>query len=374
MLTLVWQILAVAIVFTTIVGVHEFGHFLFAKLFKMDVDEFAIGFGPRIASRKTKTGTVVSLRCIPLGGFVRVKGSEPREDGGEVHIERGFFSRGPWLRLLVFLAGPAFSLLFGVVCYFAVAMFNGTPDAEPIIGGVPKDYPAEAAGLREGDKVLAINGAPIRTYQQIRETVQPSKAPLDFRILRGGKEVTLKVAPIQRLQLLDDADGNPKFGPDGKPIYQVLGFIGIQAKVEKFQIVPSMQFAARNSMMLISQTVHVMGSWSRLKQNAGGPISIARVTSSAAQSGAVALLYLAGTISFSLGLLNLLPIPLLDGGQIVIAFIEGLRRGRRLSMKVQELVAGAGFALILLMIVGVFALDIGHITEERAQKASSSQK
>src|SRR5581483_12035605 len=128
MLTLVWQILAVAIVFTTIVGVHEFGHFLFAKLFKMDVDEFAIGFGPRIASRKTKTGTVVSLRCIPLGGFVRVKGSEPREDGGEVHIERGFFSRGPWLRLLVFLAGPAFSLLFGVVCYFAVAMFNGTPD------------------------------------------------------------------------------------------------------------------------------------------------------------------------------------------------------------------------------------------------------
>ena len=374
MLEVIWQILAVALVFTVVVGFHELGHFLLARRYGMDVDEFAVGFGPKLFSRKSKRGTVFAFRMIPLGGFVRVKGSEPKADGGEVLIPGGFFSQGPWRRGVVFLAGPIFSLLLGVLMFFAVSFVYGVPGKEPVIGDVLAGTPAQKGGLLPGDRVVSIDGRRVESYQAMREMVRPSKGELSFVVARGGLEQTLKITPEQKLQKLTDGDGALMYDDSGKPISKVMGYMGAAPESVLFQFGDSMRGAIRDSVTVVTETAKVLVNWRRLKEEAGGPITIVQTTTEVAKSGLRPLIFLAGLISLSLGLLNLLPIPLLDGGQIVVALIEGLRGGKRLSLRVQEVVATVGIGLLLLIMVSVMALDIGRLTNPKPKPAPESGK
>lgn len=364
---IVWQILAVALVFTAVVGIHELGHFLFARWTKMDVEEFSIGLGPKIFTRVSKkSGTAFVARCIPLGGFVRIKGMDPKSDGSEINIEKGFYSRGIPRRALVLFAGPLFSVLFAFVVFFGALTFSGQEklNHDPIVGSVMKGSPAEKAGLLAGDRIVSIEGTKVDSFYAMRLVwrANPDKH-LRVNVERGGVPVSLTVTPeLKKGQRLADAEGDFVRDENGVPVKKDVGWVGIDPATYKIKVTPgeALSLSASACVQMVVETPKILMNFARLKEEAMGPASIATVTAKAAEKSFLDLLTIAAAISLSLGVFNLLPIPPLDGGQLLVCGIEALRGGRRLSMKVQELIAVAGIAFILLIFIAVFSLDIGR--------------
>jgi regulator of sigma E protease len=366
---IVWQIVAVALLFTVVVAVHELGHYLFAKWRGMEVEEFAIGVGPKAWSRRNKKGELFALRWIPLGGFVRVKGMEPKADGSEVHVANGFYSKGIGARAWVLFAGPLFSVLFGylffVVGYFAYGETRQVDAA--IVGGMEKDSPAHKAGLQVGDRILSVDGQPVKRFYDFRVLTRPRAGEtLPVEVDRKGERVTLSITPIlAKNRELAGPDNEPVLDAAGLPVKVTTGWTGAGPDYETVSVTLPRAFALgyQRSWEILSGTVRVLMHPSRLKETAGGPISIATVTGRAAEQGLSMLLVVAAVISLSLGIMNLLPVPPLDGGQLLIAGIEAVRGGRRLSLKVQERVGVLGLAILLLMIVSVFYIDIARMAK-----------
>jgi regulator of sigma E protease len=304
---------------------------------------------------------------VPLGGFVRVKGMEPKPDGSEVEVPQGFYSKGVGARAWVLFAGPLFSVLFGYVLFASgYIMFGETRPVEaPIIGVISEASPAEEGGLKAGDRVLSANGNPIATFYELRLATRPViGVPIDFQVERDGSILELQVIP----ELLEGAtivgpDGMPEYDESGSIKKEDVGWIGIGPMSETIPVgvVGAFTLAADKSWAILSGTVRVLAKPKDLKENAGGPITIAKFTGEAATRGPSALFLIAAIISLSLGILNLLPIPMFDGGQLVICGIEALRGGRRLSFRIQERVAMVGFALVMMLIISVFWLDISRL-------------
>ncbi len=232
-----------------LVAAHELGHYLFARMFNMGVEEFAIGFGkrplvtwmrrtyrvdPPDPSVETPSGesaatpdaqhpapnapttetTDFTIRAWPLGGFVRIKGMLPEDDGSEVKIPGGFYSKPPWQRFLVLLAGPLFSVAAGVLMLIPIFMLAGImrPSNEPVIGQVTKDSPAETAGLRQGDRIVSIAGKPVRTFFDFHSVVRDSGGKkLSLELERDGAPLRVEVVPLQR----KEATG--VYGPNLEP-------------------------------------------------------------------------------------------------------------------------------------------------------------
>lgn len=365
---IVWQILAVALVFTAVVGIHELGHFLFARWTKMGVEEFSIGLGPKIFTKtSTKSGTMFAIRCIPLGGFVRIKGMDPKQDGSEVNVDRGFYSRGIPRRALVLFAGPLFSVLFAFVVFFGALVVSGQEklNTEPLIGNVTKDSPAEKSGLMSGDRILSIEGTNVDSFYAMRLVwrANPDKELL-IKIDRKGVPLSLKITPIlKKNQLLADAEGGFVRDENGLAVKKDVGWVGIDPSTYKIRVSPgeAIALSAFACGQMLVETPKILMNFARLQEEAMGPASIATVTARAAERSLIDLVTIAAAISLSLGVFNLLPIPPLDGGQLLVCGIEALRGGRRLSMKVQELIAVTGIAFILLIFIAVIGLDIGRI-------------
>ncbi|MCW5947309.1 MAG: RIP metalloprotease [Fimbriimonadales bacterium] len=370
---IVWQIIAVLIVLTAVVAVHELGHYLFARWKGMEVEEFCIlglPFGKKVILHTTKTGMNITTHpFVPLGGFVRVKGMEPKPDGSEVDVPQGFYSKGTGARAWVLFAGPLFSVLFGYVLFAAGYMLFGEkrPVTAPVIGSIADPSPAKDAGLEIGDRVVRANGQPITTFYDLRVvTREVIDEPMSLDVERDGQTLSLTITP----KLLADAtivgpDNMPEYDESGSIKKANVGWIGVGPAFETVSVgfVGSFKLAAEKSWSILSGTVRVLMKPRDLKENAGGPITIAKFTGEAATEGPYALFLIAAIISLSLGILNLLPIPFFDGGQLVICGIEALRGGKRLSFKIQERVAVVGFALVLLLIISVFWLDISRLVK-----------
>lgn len=367
---IVWQIIAVLLVITAIVAVHELGHFLFAKWKKMDVEEFCVlglPFGKKYVLARTKAGMEITTHpFVPLGGFVRVRGMEPKPDGSEVHVERGFYSRGVGARAWVLFAGPLFSVLFGYLLFASGYMLFGRPEAsaEPVIGHVQDKSPAIKAGLQSGDRVIRINGNPVSTFYDLRLAVRESpEKEMAFEIDRGGRQLLLTVIPELR-------EGATLSGPDGRPIYEGglpktadVGWIGA-GPVTTMRAVSMREACAlawETSWTIIAGTARILTKPKELSENVGGPIAIFSITGSTAAEDPGTLIFIAALLSLSIGLINLLPIPLFDGGHLVVCGIEALRGGRRLSFKVQERVAAIGIAIVLMLFLSVMFLDISKM-------------
>ena len=332
-------IVSAVFVFGLLVLVHEWGHFITAKMTNMRVDEFAIGFGPKLISWQ-KGETLYALRAIPLGGFNRIAGMDLDEEENDAG-DRAYFKRPIWARMVVILAGSVMNFVLPVVLFFLIFLCVGvqTPSTEPIVGAVMANRPAASAGLMAGDRITSINGQTINEWANISEVFKDSAGkPFEVTYLRGDESRHTTVIPV-----LDESSNRVVIGIQGSVVSQEVS-IGEAASlsVEKtWRIFKAMLEALA---MLVTKE----GASSELS----GPIGVAQMAGEVAQHGFIPLLNFAAFLSLNLGIVNLLPVPALDGGHFITLVIEAVR-GKQMSKKAMYYIQAVG--VVILMSLMIFA-------------------
>lgn len=335
--------LAAAIfVFGLLVLVHEWGHFITAKLTGMRVDEFAIGFGPQIF--KTRRGeTVYSLRAIPLGGFNDIAGMDPSDNPAG---ERGFCEKPVFSRMIVILAGAGMNFVLPIIIFFGIYATMGvaTPATEPVLGVVIEGKAAANAGLLAGDKILSIDGEKISTWQEISEKIKnsTSEKSLAIEFERNSTIETVSLVPE-----FDSASQRYLIGVQSSIVYEKTSL------PQAFFM--SLGHTAEVLKMMISALADLVQSPSQA--DVAGPIGITKMAGQVAERGFIPLLNFAALLSLNLGIINLLPVPALDGGHFVSLAIEAVR-GKPLSAKAMMYTQRVGVALLLVLTVVVTTSDV----------------
>lgn len=347
------------IVLGLLIFVHELGHFLLAKLFGVRVLKFSLGFGPKVFG-KTFGETEYLLSAFPLGGYVKMFGENPDEQEVNPEEQRVSFAHKPVVqRFLVVLAGPVFNLLFAFVLFCGLFLSIGVPDSRDTtaIGKVSEKSPAAQAGVQAGDIVERINGKEMKVWGDVLASVKDSGGqPLEVQLKRGEQTVRLTVTPA-----MDEVKN--VFGEVVDTRYMI-GVVKDEALVyERAGFVEAVQAAAAQTWMYISLTV--MG-FVKLAQRVvpmtelGGPILIAQLAGQQMEAGWVHLVFFMGLLSVNLGILNLLPIPVLDGGHLLFMTIEAIRH-KPLSERVQIISQQVGMVLLGSLMLFVFYNDLFRI-------------
>jgi regulator of sigma E protease len=425
--------LAFLFVLGVLIFVHELGHFLVARWYGVRVHTFSLGFGPKLLKFR-RGDTEYCISAVPLGGYVKLAGETV--DDARTGAPDEFLSKSKWVRFQVYLAGPVMNLLLAVVV-LALVLAQGAdvPSYEqsaPVIGTVEQGSPAEAAGLRPGDRIVSVQGRPVATWDQLVMEILPrANQPLAVSVEREGQplQVTLTpdaqgrydvgdvgVRPILRPEIRAVTDGSaaeragfqpgdvvlavaderaPTLDrvisriqqsagapldfvverngapvtltvvPQGAPGAALIGVNLSAYEVDEVDLNIVQAFALsveRNwdNALLIGRTLRGLMTRDTPVSQLMGPIGMADLSGTAAQAGWLSLFNLMAMISLNLGLLNLLPVPVLDGGHIAILAVEGLAR-RDLSMRVKERILMAGAAVIVLLMVTVIYNDIARL-------------
>ncbi len=349
-MTLVYFIILLGV----LIFVHELGHFIAAKLMGVRVVTFSLGFGPRIVGKKIGD-TDYRLSAIPLGGYVRMMGDDPSQQPTEEERPYSFLSQKNWKKIVIVGAGPLFNLIFAIIVLWLVFL-AGVPVIDPVLGELKKGYPAEAAGLQQGDRILSVNGVPVKEWESLAKTISGSGGrPLEFRVQRDDKEMTVLVTPIYEEGLSDILTPQKKY------------MVGITPSgdyhVVKYGLVPAAGQSLGETGRLIYLTFLVIGKMFTGEvalNNLGGPILIAKVAGEAARLGIMPYLNFMALISVNLAILNLLPVPVLDGGHLLFFAIEGIIR-RPISLKVKEIALQIGMGLLVLLMILAFYFDIERL-------------
>ena len=323
-------VLACIFVFGILVTVHEFGHFITAKLTGMKVEEFSIGFGPKIYQHQ-EGETLYSLRMLPLGGYNKIAGMDP-EDPED--LERGFNSKPVTSRMLVILAGSLMNFILPVLIFFGIFLAYGmeVPQNTPVLGQIVEGYPAAQSGLKEGDRVLSINGQPVSQWPDIRTRLADAGTkPVPFEIQRDKEKLTVTVTPVL----------NPE---TGKP------FIGVVSSLKKVQLTPwqaavSSVTATKNIIKNMYASLYHMVT-GKTKAELSGPVGVAKMAGQVAHKGFDMLLQFTAMLSLNLAIINLLPLPALDGGHFLILLIEAIT-GHKLGKTAMQNIQKIGVAMIL---------------------------
>ena len=349
---MVTTVLSTIVVLGLLIFVHELGHFLVAKRSGVTVLRFSLGFGPRLFGiKRGDTDYCVSL--IPLGGYVKMLGEEPGEELDEGQRATSFSFQPVSKRIAIVLAGPLSNFLLAIIIFALIYAFSGIPQLTPEIGSVSGGSPAEQAGLIAGDKVTTINGNAIRDWEELSGLIERlGEQPLSLQIERGGEPMMIKVTPrvtevknifgepIKRAVIGITASGKIVM-KEANPLYAVYYSLVQTWHLSKLFVVTIGK--------LIEGVVSV--------KTLGGPILIAQMAGQQANEGLLNLIHFIALISVNLAVLNLLPIPVLDGGHILFFLIEGLL-GRPLGPKKIEWAQKAGMALLLVLMIFVFYNDI----------------
>jgi len=339
-----------------LIFVHELGHFLFAKWFGVRVLKFSLGFGPRIAG-KTIGDTEYVISAFPLGGFVKMFGENPDEqqiDDAEKKVS--FAHKAVWQRFLIVLAGPLFNMLFSVGLFFMVFFFVGIPTSVDTtrIGKVSIGSPAEKAGLKVDDVLLEINGQPTVSWLDVLEGVKGSDGQLVTVVVeRQGERVQLTVAP--QIDTVKNV-----FGEKVEERFMIGIVKADELTYTKGTLIESMENAIAQTWMYISLTaIGFVKIFQRVipASDLGGPILIAQIAGEQMKAGWINLLYFMGLLSVNLGFLNLLPIPVLDGGHLVFLTIEAVMR-KPMNERVQIFAQQVGIGLLGTLMIFVFYNDI----------------
>jgi regulator of sigma E protease len=369
-----WVITVVVFVImvSVLVAAHEYGHFLFARLLGMEVEEFSIGMGNPAFTWMAKKGTKYNLRPIPIGGFVKIKGMMPQEDGGEVHIKNGFYSKSAFARLLTLFAGPLFSVVAGVILLTLVFSVGGEPTKKAIMGPLISPGPAQSAGILPGDLVVAMNGKPVNTFVDMRQYISTRAGQkIDVELVRNGQTLHKTVVPVLSNVpiLVLDSQGEPT----GKTALQAMIGVEHSERLDPTSLSTALGDAIKAPILTAAGLFDTFTHPKTITDNLGGPGTIIVATKDASDQGLYHVLFLAGLLSISLGFMNLLPVMPFDGGQMVIAFAEMLRR-RRLSIQVQGWFASVGYAFVGVLILCVVFADVKHIRAPEAPDVKFATK
>lgn len=332
---------------------HEFGHFIVAKRVGVGVLKFSVGFGPKLVGIQVgRTEYVIS--AIPLGGFVKMIGEDPEEEVSEADRELSFTEKSLWRRTAIVLAGPIANLLLAFLAFVSVFLIFGSsePRDEAIVGGVSADMPAAAAGLQAGDLIVAVDGTPIPGWDALAERIRASDGKaLEFTVERGGETKNFTIQP-------QAAPRHNEFGE----VLETSYFIGIERELEprSVGVFEAVQLGGLQTVWWIRTlvlSVFKMIGGSIPADQIGGPIMIVQAAGEQAQRGLEDLLYFMAIVSVNLGILNLLPIPILDGGHLFFFAIEGILR-RPMAIRHREIAQQIGLLVIVTLMVFAFYNDI----------------
>jgi regulator of sigma E protease len=341
-MTLALGILAFFLILATLILVHELGHFVFAKSMGVRVDEFGLGFPPRLKAWR-RGQTTYSLNIIPLGGFVRMLG-----ENGETDRPDSFGAKAPWQRLLILLAGPGMNLLLALAIYF-FTFVSGTPKGLTIVTQVQPGSPAALAGLNVGDRISAVNGISVKYFDDLVGVVDARAGRrVTLVVQRGHSSITTQVVPR-----LNPPPNQGRLGVElGKTV--TVSYAPATALSLSFDSVGTLIASVPLIPQALSQS-HGSG--------VSGPIGIAHITTSVVgaepRQGPGIILQWMALLSATLGVLNLLPIPALDGGRIFFVLVSWARR-RNLDPEVEGLMHMVGMAALLTLILFVSYQDIAR--------------
>jgi regulator of sigma E protease len=358
-------------VLTLVVFFHELGHFLVARRCGVRVLVFSIGFGPELFGFNDRHGTRWKISAIPLGGYVKFFGDEnaasvpdPVALAAMTEEERrqSFVHQPVARRAAIVVAGPLANFVLAIAIFAALFMVFGKPSTSPRVDAVQPGSAAEAAGFKPGDLVLAINGRSIESFPDMQQIVSTSAGDtLEFEVDRGGLKVALKATPTLR-------ESKDRFGNVHR-----IGVLGItrspspeDTHFQPVGPVKALELGVQRTWFVVERTLSYIGgviSGREAADQLGGPIRIAQVSGQVATEGLPSLFSLAAVLSVSIGLLNLFPVPLLDGGHLLFYGIEAAR-GRPLSERAQEVGFRIGLAIVVMLMIFATYNDLLHLAAQ----------
>lgn len=345
-------LIAFAVVLGPLVFIHELGHYLAARWRGIHVDAFSIGFGRPLLRGTDRHGTEWRLGWLPLGGYVKLHGQEgPEEATPEQRAAwrpgQTFHEKPVGSRAIVVAAGPIANFLLAILLFAGLFATVGQPVGGTGVGAVMEGSPAAQAGLQPGDEILSLDGQRVKRFEQIQHYIQPrAGTPVEIRVMRHGTDLVLRAVP------------EPREGANG-----TVGVLGIQGGAVRFERLDPGSALVAGVVQTADLTwqsltgVAQMLTGQRSAKELGGPIRIAEIAGQAASHGMLQLISLIALLSVGLGLLNLFPIPLLDGGHLLFYAAEAIR-GRPLPPKAQEYGFRVGFALLVTLFIFVSWNDI----------------
>jgi regulator of sigma E protease len=349
------SIIAFIVVLGVLVFVHEMGHYLAARWRGVHVEVFSIGFGKVIKSWTDRQGTEWRLSWLPLGGFVKLHGQEGPGDATAEQMARWqegrtFHSKPVRDRAIVVAAGPAANFILAAVLFSGLYMSIGQPLPSATVGSVVEGSAAATAGLLTGDRILSLDGQPVARFEDVQRYIQPrASRPVQIRVARAGAEETLTATPGVR-----ESDAGP------------VGVLGVTGGAPEFQRLNPISAVAAG----VTQTVDITGQtfagiWEMITgrrgtEDLGGPLRIAQLSGQVAQLGLASLVTFIAVLSVNLALINLFPIPVLDGGHLVFYAAEAIR-GRPVSPRAMEYSFRAGIALLAALFIFTTWNDISRL-------------
>ncbi len=350
-------VISAVIVISILIFVHELGHFLFAKLFNVKVLVFSLGFGPAVLKKKIGE-TEYRLAILPLGGYVKMVGENYDETEEPIPLEdqaRSYATQANWKKLLILVAGPLSNWIFAVFLLWIVFM-HGVPYMTPTIGDVMQGSPAYAAGIKKGDTIVKINGTKVSEWDEMKKIiVGNADKVMSITILRKGQPFIVKVKP--EIKTEKNIFGEPVKTP-------IIGIIPAgDYNIKKSNPLESVVLAGKESVSisyLVGLSLVKLVEGEIPTKDLGGPILIAQQAAHQAKRGIEALMYFMALISINFAILNILPIPVLDGGNVMFTLIEAAIR-KPINKKVKIAILQFGVLFIILLTVFVFYNDISRI-------------
>ena len=342
------------ILLSVLIFVHELGHFLAARIAGVGVLKFSLGFGPKIIGKKIgKTEYVLSW--IPLGGFVKLLGESGNEELSPEDEKKSFFKKSKWKRMLIILAGPVFNFLLALVIFIIVFVY-GLPNLTAVVGEVQKESAAFEAGMISGDKIIAIDDKKVVFWEEIKPIIAESKGKeMEVAVERGAEKKHLLIKP--RLSKSKNIFGEEistyliGVSPAGNTI--------IERKNPWDAIIASVGKTWEISKLTVISVVKMLEGVIS-PRTLGGPIFIAQIAGAQVKEGIIPFILFMAILSINLGVINLFPIPVLDGGHIFFYLIEIVTR-REISIKVKEMSQQIGFVILLMLMLFVVFIDVERL-------------
>ncbi len=349
------------VILTIVVFIHEFGHYLLAKINGVRVEIFSIGFGKELFGFTDKSGTRWKFSVIPFGGYVKMFGDADAASNADAKKldqmsfkdkQISFYHKDLWRKALIVFAGPAFNYISAILIIVGMFYVYGKPLSEPVIADVAPKSAAAEAGLKSGDKILMIDGKSVGSFEEVRQALSLNVGtPISLVIDRKSKQQDITATP--RLQKVRDAYGNDIEMP-------ILGISGGRGSIEKLNFGQAFRNGVYESYVIsvsmFKALAQIVGGERSVKQ-LGGPVKIAQYSGQSAKHGFVSILWFIALISINLSLVNLLPLPILDGGHLTYYAIEAIT-GKPVTEKFKFVAMKISFILLITLMVYVTFNDV----------------